>query len=83
MEDGVSAEELRRRGLELQAAIPEPSGAAKNWHRGKDERREGIEIAYGAADLGAGFGLLGLVLVVPGVAIWALRRLRRWLDQTQ
>ena len=68
-------EELRRRGLELQAALPQPSPRAAR--RADKRRSEGVDIVDGTADLALNAGLWGVLLAVPGIIMWLWRRLRR------
>jgi len=60
--------------LELQAALPEPSRRAAR--RAARQSSEGRDVAEGTSDLALGFGLWGVLLAVPGVIIWLVRRLR-------
>jgi flagellar biogenesis protein FliO len=62
----------------LQAALPQPSGGAAR--RADKPTSEGAEIAGGTLDLALGFGLVGILLAIPGGIIWLLRRLRRFTD---
>jgi hypothetical protein len=76
-------DELRRRGLELQAALPEPSSRALEHERRQESRTEGEKTAEGVAWLGLEIGhvgIWGLVLVVPYLIIHLWRRLRRFAD---
>jgi hypothetical protein len=68
------ADELRRRGQELQAALPDPSGWGPGFLRRRKERSEGGELVDGSADLVISGGLWGLLLAAPGVVIYLLRR---------
>ena len=63
-----------RRGLELQAALPQPSRWAAERIRRRDRRADGADVAWSVADV-PGLGWAAL-LAVPGVTIWLLRRLR-------
>ena len=72
-----SADELRRRGLELQAALPEPLGWGSGLLRRRKDRSEGGELVEGSADLVISGGLWGLLLAVPGILMYLLRRNRR------
>jgi hypothetical protein len=71
-------DELRRRGLELQAAVPVPTGRAAR--RADKPTSDGAEVAGGIVDLALGFGLVGILLAIPGAIIWLLRRLQRFTD---
>ena len=75
-DDGSSHDQLRQRGLELQAALPVPSGWGARW---RDRRRpsEGAEVAEGTVDLALVGGLRGVLLAIPAVLIWIVRRLRQ------
>jgi hypothetical protein len=75
-----AADELRRRGLELQAALPEPSPRLLEYQRRQQKRSGGEKAAEGVASLGLELGLWGLLLAVPYVIIRPLRRLRRFAD---
>jgi hypothetical protein len=72
-----STNELRRYGLELQAALPEPSGWGSGFFRWRKQRSEGGELVEGSADLFISGGIWGLLLAVPGIVIYLLRRSRR------
>ena len=75
-EDGSSHDQLHQRGLELQAAIPEPTGWGARW---LNRRRpsEGADVAGGTLELALVGGLWGVLLAVPAVIIWVVRRLRQ------
>ena len=75
LDDGASAE-CRRRGLELQSRLPQPTGLARWWGR-KRRSSEGAEIAEGTVDLALAGAGRGLLLVVPALLIWVIRRLRK------
>ena len=66
----MTDDHARRRGLELQAALPQP-------RRARRPRSEGAEVADATVDGALSLGLWGLLLAVPGVIIWLRRRLRR------
>lgn len=74
-DDGASHDELRRRGLELQAELPEPTGWGARWLNRR--RSEGAEVAEGTLDLALVGGLWGVLLAIPAVIIWVVRRLRQ------
>lgn len=75
-DDGSSHDQLRQRGLELQAALPVPSGRGARW---MNRRRpsEGAEVAEGTLDLALVGGVWGLLLAIPAGIIWVVRRLRQ------
>ena len=74
MGDGEPGDELRRRGLELQATVPEP----RNWMaRRRKPPSEGHELADGVAHHVIGEGLWALVVAIPGVILWLVRRHRQ------
>lgn len=77
IDDGSSQEELRQRGLELQAALPQPTGWAAWWHQRRRQPSEGAEIANGTLGLALGAGIWGVLLALPGVILWIVRRLRQ------
>ncbi len=77
MDDGASHEELRRRGLELQAARPEPSARAARWPGARRKTSEGGELVGGTVELALAGGLWAALLTVPALIIWLVRRLRR------
>ena len=77
MDDGASHEELRRRGLELQAALPEPSARAARWLGPRRKTSEGGELVGGTVDLALASGIWAALLAVPALIIWLVRRLRR------
>ena len=62
----------------MQAALPQPRGRAAQ--REDQPPSEGAEVAFGAVDLASAFGLVGVLLAIPGAIIWLLRRLRRLTD---
>ena len=80
--DREAQEELRRRGLEMQAALPEPSPQAREYQRRQERRSEGDNTAgeVAACGLGLGLGLWGLLLAVPYLIVRLVRRLWRWSD---
>ena len=80
--DSSSEEELRQRGRELQAALPQPTGLAASGHRRKRQPSEGAEVAEGTVDLALEAGSWGMLLAIPGVIIWMVRRLRRKVDRS-
>lgn len=75
--DTSSAQDLRRRGLELQAALPQPTGWAASWRERKRLASEGAEVAEGTFWLALEAGIWGVLLAAPGVIIWIVRRLRK------
>lgn len=78
--DSSSADELRQRGLELQAALPQPTGWVGTWRQRKRRPSEGAEVAEGTVGLALEAGIWGVLLAIPGVIIWIVRRLRRKAD---
>ena len=77
MTDDSSREDRRRRGLELQAGLPQSTGWAARWDERKRRRSEGAEVAEGTVGMAMDAGLWGLLLAIPGGIIWLVRRLRR------
>ena len=75
--DSSSADELRQRGLELQAALPQPTGWTATWRERKRRPTEGAEVAEGTFGLALEAGIWGVLLAIPGVIIWIVRRLRQ------
>jgi hypothetical protein len=61
----LSQEELQRRGIELQAALPQPDLFAPKWLRTDRRSSEGREIAEGTVDLAVTAGIWGVILAVP------------------
>jgi hypothetical protein len=80
MFDRQDPDELRRRGLELQAALPEPSPRVREHLRRRENRSQTEEAAEGVAWFGPELGLWGVLLVVPYLIIRLLRRLQRFTD---
>jgi hypothetical protein len=78
MIDAQGHDESRRRGLEMQAALPEPSPRALEWERRRRRRDKSGDAAWALADL-SGYGW-GALVAVPGLLIWLYRRLRRFTD---
>ena len=76
--DSQEKDELRRRGLELQAALPLPHHS--RWFKGQRDRSEGDDASGEAALLALEFGLIGLLLALPYMIIRLLRRLGRFAD---
>lgn len=70
-----SDEELRRRGLELQATLPEPSRFAKRWSR-RREPSEGRQLLAATLGAAADLGIWGIVLAAPGAVVWLVFRRR-------
>ncbi|HVM35593.1 MAG TPA: hypothetical protein VM784_09630 [Actinomycetota bacterium] len=77
IDGGSSEEDLRQRGLELQAALPQPTGWAARWHQRRRQPSEGAEVAAATLDLALAAGIWGVLLAIPGVIIWIARRLRQ------
>ena len=75
VDDRSSQEELRQRGLALQAALPQPTGWAARWYQRGRQPSEGAEVAAGTLDLALAAGIWGVLLAIPGVIIWIVRRL--------
>jgi hypothetical protein len=75
--DSSTADDLRQRGLALQAALPQPTRWAANWRRRTRSPSEGAEVAEGTFGLALEAGIWGVLLAVPGVIIWIVRRLRQ------
>ena len=69
-----SDDELRRRGLELQAQLPEPSPKALERAARRAERAGPIELAAGATEV---VGFWGALVAVPAAVIWWVWRRRR------
>ena len=76
MDHRASKEELRRRGLELQAALPEPGRWSARWHHWRRRSSDAEDVAHGAVDLALAGGIWGLLLAVPAAIVWLVRRLR-------
>jgi hypothetical protein len=76
-EGGSSQEEARRRGLELQAALPQPKAWQAKWLRWRRRHSEEAEMADGISDLAMIGSIWGVLVAIPGVIIWLVRRLRR------
>jgi hypothetical protein len=76
VDHGSSHEELRLRGLELQAAVPEPTGWGSRWADRRRQPSEGAEVAAGTLDLALEVGPWAMLLAIPGVIIWIVRRVR-------
>ena len=74
--NGSHGERIRH-GRELQAALPEPSARVTRLLSRRKKWSEGGEIVEGVVDLALTGWLWGLILAVPGVIIWILRRLRQ------
>lgn len=70
-----SDEELRRRGVEMPAMLPEPSRFARRC-RGR-ELSEGKQLLGGTLEAAADLGLVGIVLAAPGAVVWVVTRTRR------
>ena len=70
------ADELRKRGLELQAAIPRPSRRIPKWLDPTCEPSAGKQVAGATAYELAIDGLWGLLFVAPVAVVWLVRRLR-------
>ena len=61
----------------MQAVLPEPSGwAARRLTRKKNKSSEGAEIVDSVVELALTGWLWGVLIAVPGVIIWIVRRLR-------
>ena len=74
MFEGQGPEELRRRGLELQAQLPEPSPRALARAARRQERAGPVELAAGGTEL---LGIWGALFAVPAAVIWWISRRRR------
>ena len=71
----MANDEERRRGVQLQAALPEPSRFAAKWTR-RGESSEGSELLGATVGAGVDLGLWGIVLAAPGAVVWLIRRRR-------
>ena len=76
MDDGASQEKLRRRGLELQAALPEPGRWSARWHARRRRLSDAEDVVHSAVDLALAGWIGGLLLAVPAAIVWLVRRLR-------
>ena len=77
MNEPTSADEMRRIGEEMQRGIPTPSRRVPRWlHQpsGNSERRE----TTGATiDTLVDYGLVGLLVALPGIVLAIVRARRR------
>lgn len=60
-------DDLRRRGLELQAQLPKPSPQARARAARREERSGPVELAAGATDF---LGIWGALLGIPAALPW-------------